>query len=405
MRVLQVNKFFYRRGGAEVVFFDTINGLKERGYDVIEFSMQHSHNLPSGYSAYFSREIPELTSKQSIKSDWNTFKNLFSSEEIEKKIKALVLATEPEVAHLHNVTRQLSASLFTTLKKLEIPMVFTVHDVQPMCPNHRMIRNHTICEKCHRHKYYNCARYKCINDSRAQSVAGALEAYFYYLKGIWKMVDIFVCPSQFMLDKMVAWGFPAKKMRLVRNPFSAPAKIAPLGDKIVYMGRLHEEKGIKIFMEAATKLRNYKIIIAGTGPEEEMIEKIIRQNSLTNVERIGWAAGDKWKKIMDEARVIVVPSLFYENCSITILEALGNGRIVVAADRGGNNELVINGETGFLAKPEDPDSFADLIRRAMELKDYETDKIINNSRNLIENNHSPDGYFKSLGEIYGALVK
>lgn len=386
-----------------MVFFDTINGLRERGHEVIEFSMQGSRNLPSDYSAYFSPEIPEFTSKQSLGSDWVTFKNIFHSNAVENKLRTLISATEPEVAHLHNVTRQLSASIFFTLKKAGVPIVLTVHDVQPMCPNHRMLRNHTVCEKCFKHKYYNCTRYNCINGSKAQSLAGSLEAYYYYLKGIWHFVDAFVCPSQFMLDKMVKWGFPAKKMHLVRNPYAVTAKDTTLGDKVVYMGRLHEEKGINIFLEALKDLKNYQVIIAGTGPEEENVEKFIRQNGLTNVLRVGWVGGEKWQAIMNEAKVIAVPSLFYENCSISILEALGNGKLVVASDRGGNNELIINNQTGFLAEPENPKSLAEAIRKAMQLRGPEAGKLIANAKNLLEQNHDPAGYCHALEEIYAAL--
>lgn len=387
-----------------MVFFDTINGLRERGHEVIEFSMQGSRNLPSEYAAYFAPEIPEFTSKQSWGSDWATFKNIFHSQDVANKLKTLIDATEPEVAHLHNATRQLSASVFFTLKKAGLPIALTVHDVQPMCPNHRMLRGGDIvCEKCFKHKYYNCTRYNCINKSRSQSLTGTLEAYYYYLKGIWKFVDAFICPSEFMLDKLVKWGFPAKKMHLLRNPYAGIVANPSLGSKIVYMGRLHEEKGINIFLAALPELKNYPIIIAGNGPEEENVEKFIRQNGLNNVERVGWVGGEKWQEVMNEARVVVVPSLFYENCSISILEALGNGKLVVASDRGGNRELIINETTGWLVEPENPKVLAEAIGQAMRLNTAEADKIIANAKNLLRQNHNPEGYFQKLEEIYATL--
>ena len=96
MRILQINKFFYRRGGAEVVFFDTIKGLRERGHEVSEFSMISSGNLPSDYSAYFASSVPELAGKHDPASSWKIFKRLFYSAEIEQKLKALILANEPQ---------------------------------------------------------------------------------------------------------------------------------------------------------------------------------------------------------------------------------------------------------------------------------------------------------------------
>jgi glycosyltransferase involved in cell wall biosynthesis len=405
MRILQVNKFFYRRAGAEVVFFDTIDGLRKRGHEVSEFSMTHSENAPSEYAAYFAPPLAEFTSRQGKRAKIKAFKNLFHSQEIEKKLRTLILAAEPQVAHLHNVTRQLSASLFTALHTMKVPVVFTVHDVQPMCPNHRMLTKHHVCERCHIHKYYNTLRFKCINDSWSQSFAGMLEAYYFYLRGIWKWVDTFICPSEFMLEKMKQWGFPEAKLQLVRNPFPLKEEVPPLGQKIVYLGRLHEEKGIMTFMEATKELRNYRIVVAGNGPEDANVEKIIRQNGLNNVQRVGWVGGETWKKIMDSARVVVVPSLFYENCSITILEALSHGRLVVAADRGGNRELIINKETGFLSEPENPEALAESVREAMETDDISAYKIINNGRELLRKQHDPAFYFRELEKIYQSVIK
>lgn len=402
MRVLQANKFFFHRGGAETVFFDTIEALRQRGHEVSEFSMQKKENLPSEFSGYFGPELPDLSQKQ----DWWTaakvFKHLFCSKEIDRKLTALILETDPEVAHLHNVYHHLSATTFITLKKHHVPIVMTVHDVQPMCPNHRMVRgtDDALCEKCFRHKYYNCVIHSCINRSRVASLAGAAESYFYHLKKIWDLIDIFICPSQFMMDKMVSWGFAAKKMRLLRNPFTIPEKTSPLGNKVVYIGRVHTEKGIKIFLRALAHLREYEAAIAGNGPEDKWVETMIKQRSLTNVRRIKWVHGESKRKLLEEARVVVVPSLFYENCSITILEALAGGRLVIASDRGGNNELIINDHTGFLVRPDDPQALVDGIKEAMQLTPLEADLMIKNGRELIRDNHSLDKYAKGLEAIY-----
>src|SRR3989344_1209368 len=251
MRILQINKFFYRRGGAEAVFFDTIKGLRERGHEVSEFSMAHPSNLPSDYAAYFASALPELLGKNEFagavagKHDpamaWKIFKRLFRSKEIEQKLGALVMAAEPEVAHLHNVYHHLSASTFIKLYELKVPTVLTVHDVFPLCPNHSLLRGETLCEECYKNKPYNCIRYRCINKKLLPSLVGTLEAYYYRLKKIWKRVDLYVCPSRFMADKLVDWGFPAEKMRVAPNPFRPQAVIPPLGDKVVYMGRIHYE--------------------------------------------------------------------------------------------------------------------------------------------------------------------
>lgn len=407
MHILQAHKFFYRRGGAEVVFLDTIKGLRERGHEVTEFSMQNSNNNTSDYSSFFVNDIGDLRGEHDLISSFKKFGHFLCSTEVKKKLRALTVETEPEVAHLHNVYHHLSASTFTTLKKKNIPIVMTVHDVQPMCPNHRMIRgvDNKICEACYPHQYYNCVRYKCVSNNFSDNAAAALEAHYYRLRGIWKMVDRFICPSEFMLGKMVKWGFPTEKMRLVRNPFVLPTEYSPLGDKVVYLGRFHVEKGIRVFMAALPWLRKYETIVAGSGPDDEWVNNFIKQYSLTNVYRAGWVNREHWREVMDVAKVVVIPSLFYENCSMAILEALSYGRIVVATDRGGNRELIHDGETGFLVKPEDPEALAAAIKKAMELSTEESNRIIKNARQLVREQHSMEKYLDSLEQIYQEVIK
>lgn len=405
MRILQINKFFYRRGGAEAVFFETIKGLRERGHEVSEFSMISSGNLPSDYSAYFASSVPELAGKHDLATQWKIFKRLFYSAEIEQKLKALVLANEPQAAHLHGVYHQLSASAFIQLYNMNIPTVLTLHDFFPLSPSRNFLRGETLDESIYKNKFYNCIRYRCIDNKLLPSVAGTLEAYYYRLKKIWDRIDLYVCPSQFMADKFVEYGFPPEKMRVLPNPIKSQAVISPLGDKIVYLGRIHYEKGIKIFMEAAKDLRDYKIMVVGSGPDDGWVQEFARKNILSNIERAGWVGGDSWQKVMLEAKVIVVPSLFYENCSMGILEALSYGRIVVAVDRGGNPELIKDGISGFLCKPEDPADLVRVIRRAMETSDEEAGVISANAIKTLQQNHRPEDYFAGLEKIYAEVIR
>ena len=405
MRILQINKFFYRRGGAETVFFDTINGLRERGHEVSEFSMFSSGNLPSDYSAYFASSVPELAGKYDLAASWKIFKRLFYSAEIEQKLKTLILANEPQAAHLHNTYHQLSASAFTQLYNMNIPMVLTLHDFFPLSPSRNFLRGEILDESIYKNKFYNCIRYRCIDNSLLPSIAGTLEAYYYRLKNIWSRIDLYICPSQFMADKFVEYGFPEEKMRVLPNPIKPQAVIPPLGNKIVYLGRIHYEKGIKIFMEAAKELRDYKIMVVGSGPDDGWVQEFARKNILSNIERVSWVGGENWKKVMLDAKVIVVPSLFYENCSMGILEALSYGRIVVAIDRGGNPELIKDGISGFLCKPEDPSDLARVLRRAMDISDEEAAVISANAVKTLEQNHRPEDYFDRLEAIYNEVVR
>ncbi|MBI2444705.1 MAG: glycosyltransferase [Candidatus Magasanikbacteria bacterium] len=400
MRILQINKFFYPRGGAEQVFFDTIALLRARGHDISEFSMTHPRNLPSEYAAYFASELPELLHNQRALTEWRIFSRLFYSREITRKLTALIIAAEPEVAHLHNVYHHLSAATFLTLARQGIPLVLTLHDVFPLCPNHSLLKGETMGDEYFKGKLYNCVRYRCINNEFWPSVAGTLEAYYYRYRRVWARIARFICPSDFMRNKMIEYGFPAAKMRVVPNPFRGTLAAPPLGNTVLYLGRLHAVKGVKIFLEALRYWRGVPARVAGTGPLAGWVEDYRKQYSLTDLELLGWVDSGKKSRAYTEARVVVVPSLFYENCSLTILEAIAAGRLVVAVDRGGNREIIEDGVTGFLAAPEDPEDLARAIRRAYELPPAEAEAMIARAQQRLVERHNPGQYIAALEEVY-----
>jgi glycosyltransferase involved in cell wall biosynthesis len=256
-------------------------------------------------------------------------------------------------------------------------------------------------------KTYNCIRYKCINNKLVPSIAGTLEAYYYQWKHIWDQIQLFICPSQFMADKMIEWGYPKEKMRVIYNPFKTDEKMLPLGAKVLYLGRLHVEKGVKFLLEVAKQLPEITFTLAGNGPLESWIDNFIQKNNLKNVERLGWIehGSEKYWQAIREAKVIVTPSLFYENCSISILTTLSYGRLAVATDRGGNPEMIKEGETGFLCKPEDADDLARVIKKAINASPEETKKITEQGRRLVEERYDLGGYVKKLEEAYQKLIK
>lgn len=406
MKILEINKFFYRRGGAEEVFLDTISGLKEAGDAVAEFSMHGEYNELSDFDKYFVSELPELLGSTSVVEKVKVFGRLFYSREVNKKITALVKDFKPDVAHLHNVYHHLSASLFTTLKKLHVPIVLTLHDVFPLVPNHSFMVGENLREDLLFKKAYNCTRYRCVNNQLLPSTAATLEHYYYSWRGIWGMVDAFIAPSQFMKDIMVRAGYDAKKIHVITN-FAPPVTTTTAkGDALLYLGRLHPEKGIKIFMEAVKLLpKNIPVIVAGDGPLKNWVTDFIAQNNLTQVDYVGWVEGEKQAKIIARSKVMCLPSVFYENCSLSILRALAEGCLVIASNRGGNPELVIDGSTGFLSPPESPTALKNVIEKVFSLPSAQIDQITTNAKRHIAEKYNKKAYFQKLHTLLKNVVQ
>ncbi len=404
MRILQANKFFSIKGGSETVFFETINGLRERGHTVAEFSMQAPGNLPSDYAQFFVSTV-RLTGDMPLGEKWKAFRRFFSSTEVTYKLRELAHLTHPEVAHLHNVYHELSASTFTTLREFGIPTVMTVHDFFPLCANHNLLLGEHLAEEKLAGKAFNCFGYKAINNSRLQSLAGMLEMHFYKANKIWQQLDMLVCPSEFVKEKLIQYGFNANKLAVIPNPVESPMHINALGTKIVFAGRLHVEKGIRVFMRALTRLAKYQVLIVGDGPEAQWVDAFIAEHKLTNVERRGWVAPDAMSGIYKEARVVAVPSIFYETGGLSALEALAHSRLVVASKRGALSEAVLDRSTGFLAEAENPEDLARAIDMAMQVPDTEARAIVERGRKLVMEKHSRERYLDSLENMYRSVVR
>ena len=113
-RLLAINNYFYRRGGAEAVFFDHMAMFADMGWEVAPFAMQHERNEPSAWSDYFVSEI-EYGHETSLPRKFVQAASIIYSREAQRNIKRLIETMRPSIAHAHNVYHHLSPSIFSTL--------------------------------------------------------------------------------------------------------------------------------------------------------------------------------------------------------------------------------------------------------------------------------------------------
>ena len=127
MKILNVNKFYYNRGGSETAYFALSNLLENRGHEVVPFSMKDKKNLPTPYEKFFvehvSYEDNRLFEKVSAAI------KIIDSIEARQKMVSLLQEVTPDLAHFHIFQHQISPSVFGPLKKRGIPLVLTLHDL------------------------------------------------------------------------------------------------------------------------------------------------------------------------------------------------------------------------------------------------------------------------------------
>lgn len=357
MKIAQVNKFFYYKGGADRVCLDEVQMLEAAGHEVSHFSMKHEKNLPSPYEQFFIEHI-DFTKEKSVKKA----AHYIWSEEARKKMTAFLQEAQPDVIHMHNIAHQLTPSILWAARKAGVPVVQTLHDYKLICPNYRLYTKGSVCEQCKYKKYWNAVANKCAQDSTASSVIAAAEmmAHKWVLRSYERGIKKYIAPSQFMRDKVIEWGIPEDSVIYIPNAIETPEKDDSMQRKkqVVFVSRLVKEKGIHVVLDAAAQLQEGKIIVIGDGPDKENMENRIKKEGIENVEMMGFQNHETIYRVMQESQAVIMPSLWYENAPMVVQEAFALGVPMLVSRIGGLPELVEEGVNGYIHEPGDAEGLA-----------------------------------------------
>ena len=396
-----VNKFLYPRGGSESYMLYLAEHLKKIGHEVEYFGMYDKNNTVGNSAGLYTQNM-DFHSK-GIGRFLYPFKIIYSFE-AKKKIMQVIDDFKPDIVHMNNINFQLTPSIIYGIKKKGIPLVQTVHDYQMICPNHLLYNfdKNTPCEKCVKSSHINCIKNKCIHGSTVKSILGVIEAKFYSWLRTYKNVDLFVCPSNFLENKLLsAKEYYAGKTKTIHN-FINKEKFANTDRKedsyVVFVGRLSKEKGIENIAGTAKLLPEYTFVVAGSGPDEGMLKDI------PNIKLAGFLTGEKLTKLMGNAKVLLLPSVCYENCPLSILEAHCMGVPVVTMNNGGMAELVKDGITGSLVNEPTPEGIAFKLKEIIENEDY-YNTLNENCKNEKDNILSVETYADILIKEYEKLTR
>lgn len=403
MKILQVNKFFYVKGGSEAYLFSLIDGLKNSGMDVAEFAMTDPKNIDSDWAQYFTSTIDYSTT--SIIEKIRFSGKILYSFEAKDNISRLLDTFKPDIVHLHLFQHQLSPSILPEIKKKNIPIIYTAHDLKSVCPNYKMLSHGNICEKCKGHKYFNCLVNKCVKNSYLKSSINMVEMYFHLWKKYYDLIDLIIAPSNFYREKLIEFRFPERKVIHVPNCVDEN-KFTPNynhGGYFIYLGRLSEEKGIMTLLKAMEKVREGKLIIIGTGPLSVEIQEKISLSGLNNIEMVGQQSGSALTQYLKNAMFSVLPSEWYENGSISLLENFACGKPVIGANIGGIPEHIDDKVDGVIFKPKDHDDLAEKINLLLsEPKQLET--MGRSARQKVEKLYGKNQHIRTMIGIYDRLI-
>lgn len=410
MKVLLIHKFHYMLGGTETFHYNLANALIDAGHEVIYFSMSDERNIPCSQDKYFVSNVdyndPNLSGIKKIKTG---FKLIYSFE-AKKNIEQLILDEKPDIAHIGLLHRQITFSVVDVLKKYNIPIVMHLHELTAVCPCYTMLRpDGSICSDCATSGYWNCVKNNCMKGSKAKSILAYVEALFLKQGNYYNKIDLYIAECNFykkLVEDAHFTNSPIIKMNNFLPIYQEYKSYTDYDNYILYFGRYAREKGVLTVLKAYSLMKcSEKLLLVGRGAEEKKIREFVKDNHLENRVIIkGAIFGSEMEHIIEKAKIVLVPSEWYENGAFVALQALAKGKIVVASDIAGLSEIIQDGNTGFLAQPGEPEDFARTIEKALNLTDDEYKSMSKSIVEYAKDRCDAKKYIENLIDIYEQLI-
>lgn len=378
--------------------------MEAKGWNNAFFSMHHPKNIESAWSKYFVDEI-ELGHSYSITEKVKMVTKVIYSFEAQKKLRHLLEHFSPDIAHLHCIYHHLSPSILPELAQNGVPIVLTAHDLKIVCPAYKMLNKNGICENCKDGNFLNVLKNRCIRESFSASAVITVESLLQQKLNLYKKyLSKVVVPSRFFMEKFIEWGWSRERFVYIPNYIDAN-KISPdfePGNYFLYFGRLAQEKGVATLLQAA-KQAGVKLKIAGTGPEESALHNL-QEKLLGDVEFLGFQSGNALNTLIDGAKAIVLPSEWYENAPMSVLEAYARGKPVIGARIGGIPELVHEKNTGSLFESGNVPELAALLAQYNSMTKAHLSDLGKAARDYVLTTFTAERYSMSMLQLYADLM-
>lgn len=397
MKVLNISQSFEMKGGSDVYFRSLSELLRLHGLQVEEFASTPENS--EVYPTAIDFEKPGL--KEVAKFIYNP--------EAKQKLGALLGRTSFDVAHLHIYYGKLTASILAPLKDRGIPIIQTLHEYKVVCPTYKLYDGRNVCLECKNNRFYKCFLKKCNRNSYVRSALSVLESYVSLWMGSQDKIDHFITVSDFQKEHLFKMGFKRENITTVHNFISLdgfPTQYTE-GFYVLYFGRVEKEKGVEHLLNVFEKLPvHIKLVIAGDGNyREEMLRRIEASEKLkANVTFAGFHKKEALAKIIQNARFVMVPSVWFETFGLTVIEAMGHFKPVIGSNLGGITEIISQGEDGFLVSSGNEDEMRERILELWQDKDR-IRQMGHAGRKKVQQKFSQEQHFEKIKSIYEKYVR
>lgn len=343
MNILEINKFYYLRRGAERHMLDVIRLFESQRHRVAVFAMHHSRNIPSSWERFFVSAVGYTAEDSTVWQHIVGIGRIFWSFEARRKIRQLLKEFQPDIVHIHNIYHQISPSILFPLKQSGATIVMTVHDYALISPDKDTYYDHI---GQHYWKFLFVKKYSLI-----KRLLLILKMYFERFSGVYcKTVDVFIAPSRLVRQTLIRSGVDAHKIVVIPHfialqstTLSITAEKKRQRPYALYFGSISEEKGVTDLVHIFDQLQK-PLVIAGS------LESGLVLPQSDWVEYVGQQSRDELEKLIVRASCVVSASRLPETFGLIALETLSFGKPFFGLNRGALSEIIINNQNGFLVE-------------------------------------------------------
>lgn len=384
MKILMLHNFYSEPGGEEKGFYSDCELFRSHNVDVITYSQHNEHQQNNKFKT--------------------VARCVWSAADYSHILK-LIKHEKPDIMHVHNDFPLLSPSIYHAAFRAGIPAVHTLHNYRWVCPAGTLSRRGKPCIKCiGKSMPWPGVVHACYHRGRAATAVVAAMLTTHNLMGTFRhRVQAAIVFTDFMKNIYIQAGFSESQIHLRANFIDPdPGMGNGEGNFVLFVGRLAAEKGIDVMLNAWAQFSSgMSLKIVGQGPLYDQIRQ--RAISLPGVDLLGYVNKSYLDYLYKHAKILIVPSIWYEGSPSVICEAYAAGLPVLASNIGSLSELVRDGYNGAHFTAGDAGSLADVMGRMLANPDRLL-ALRQGARQTYECKFTAAASFRRLMEIYASVL-
>ena len=326
-----------------------------------------------------------------------------------REIRKLIRENGVDIVHVHNTLSVISPSVYYAALSCGVPVVQTVHNFRLVCPGALLYRAGRVCEECLQHGPGRAVRYSCYRNSRMQTLISTLILQIHRMTGIYRRIN-YICLTPFNRDKLLSVNkkgreiFPGERVWIKPNfcldiPGESLRQEGSVRKRqFLCVGRLEKEKGIDLLLEAWKEIKDYELLLCGTGTQEEWCRQFLIGNRMDNVRLLGQVSQAEVAALLEESQAMIFASRVYEGFPMTIVESFRSATPVIANDIGNGAALIKPGVNGLIFAQNSPEALRKIILS------WEGG-MNEGARKAYEKLYSPEKNYHRLFRIYRTVLQ